>query len=80
MLDYVGRLSMPAFKIEDELEQMYVLQFKHAPQMGKKLWLDHYEDIHHPYTLQKNRCFRLLELLDAAYLEKFGKNPPNWKI
>ena len=34
ILDYVGRLSMPAFKIEDELEQMYVLQFKHAPELG----------------------------------------------
>ena len=80
ILDYVGRLSMPYFKIEDELEQMYVLQFKHAPELGKHLWLQHYEDLHHPYTLLKNRCFRLLELLDACYINKYGKNPPNWNI
>jgi hypothetical protein len=80
VLDYVGRLSMPAFAIEDELEQMYIIKFKNAPELAKKLWLDHYEDIHHPYTLLKNRCFRLLELLDESYYEKFKKNPPNWKI
>jgi hypothetical protein len=80
ILDYVGRLSMPAFAIEEEIEQMYVLQFKHAPQLGKHLWLLHYEDIHHPYTLLKNRCFRLLEDLDQTYFKKFNTQPPNWKI
>jgi len=80
VLDYVGRLSMPAFAIEDELEQMYIIKFKNAPAMAKKLWLDHYEDIHHPYTLLKNRCFRLLEELDALYFKKYNTQPPNWKI
>jgi hypothetical protein len=80
ILDYVGRLSMPAFKIEEEIESIYTLQFAHAPELGKHLWLLHYEDLHHPYTLQKNRCFRLLELLDAAYIEKYKRNPPNWNI
>ena len=80
ILDYVGRLSMPAFAIEDELEQMYILKFTNAPAMGKKLWLDHYEKIHHPYTLLKNRCFRLLEELDALYFKKYNTQPPNWKI
>lgn len=80
VLDYVGRLSMPAFAIEDELEQMYVLKFPKSPAMAKKLWLDHYELIHHPYTLLKNRCFRLLEEIDACYFKKFNKQPPNWKI
>ena len=80
VLDYIGRLSMPAFAIEDELEQMYVIKFHKSPAMAKKLWLDHYETIHHPYTLLKNRCFRLLEDLDIMYVKRYKKNPPNWKI
>jgi hypothetical protein len=78
VLDYVGRLSMPAFAIEDELEEMYTLKFHHSPELGKKLWLDHYETIHHPYTVLKNRCFKLLELLDETYMAMYDKNPPNW--
>jgi hypothetical protein len=80
ILDYVGGLSVPAFKIEEELEEMYVRQFKHAPAMGKKLWLDHYDYIHRPYTLLKNRCYRLLEDLDNEYISLYKKNPPNWNI
>jgi hypothetical protein len=80
ILDYVGHLSMPAFKIEEELEAMYVKQFKHAPSMAKKLWLDHYDYLHRPYTLLKNRCFRLLEDLDELYIALYDKNPPNWNI
>lgn len=80
ILDYVGRLSMPAFAIEQELEQMYALQYKCSPQLGKKLWLDHYDKIHHPYTLLKNRCFRILEELDEGYKKIHKKNPPNWNI
>lgn len=80
VLDYVGRLSMPAFEIEERLEELYSLQFNHSPELGKHLWLLHYDEIHHPYTLLKNRCFRLLELLDAAYIDKHKSNPPNWNI
>jgi len=80
VLDYVGNLSIPAFKIEDRLERMYVLQYPHAPELAKKLWMDHYENIHHPYSLLKNRCFRLLDDLDEMYIALYGKNPPNWNI
>jgi len=80
VLDYVGNLSVPCFKIEDDLEALYVYRYKHAPMLGKKLWLDHYEHIHHPYTLIKNRCFRLLDELDAEYKRLYDKNPPNWNI
>lgn len=78
ILDYVGRLSMPAFAIEDELEEMYKMKFLHAPELGKKLWLDHYENVHHPYTLLKNRCYKLLEELDEYYITLYDKKPPNW--
>lgn len=78
-LDYVGKLSMPAFTIEDELEAMYIIRYKHSPELGKKLWLEDYENVHHPYTLLKNRCFKLLDELDGLYREIYKKDPPNWK-
>jgi len=78
VLDFVGRLSMPAFEIEYKLEEMYIQQYLHSPELAKKLWLDHYELIHHPYTILKNRCFKLLEDLDAEYMRLYGKNPPNF--
>lgn len=80
VLDYVGHLSVPAFEINDRLEAMYIQQHPYAPGLAKELWLQHYETIHHPYNLLKNRCWRMLEELDENYIKKFGKNPPNWKI
>lgn len=79
ILDYVGRLSIPCFKINYELERMYVNRYTHSPALAKKLWLDHYESIHHPYNLIKNRCFRLIKDIDQAYRDKYNINPPNWK-
>jgi len=78
ILDYVGKLSMPAFAIEDELEEMYKMRYLYAPELSKKLWADHYGKIHHPYNTLKNRCYKLLEELDALYIKKFKKKPPNY--
>jgi hypothetical protein len=80
ILDYVGRLSMPAFAIEDDIERLYTLHYAKFPELAKKLWNDHYENIHHPYTLLKNRCFRMLEELDKLYIDTHEKYPPNWNI
>jgi len=80
VLDYVGRLSMPVFAIEDEMERMYILQYAKFPQLAKKLLNDHYEQLHRPYTVLKNRCFRMLEELDDEYIEVHDKKPPNWNI
>lgn len=80
VLDYVGRLSMSAFAIEEQLERIYTLQYSKSPELAKKLWLDHYEKIHYPYSILKNRCFRMLEDLDAEYQRMYKKNPPNYKI
>jgi hypothetical protein len=80
VLDYLGRLSTPVFNVQDRMEEMYTLQYKHCPALGKKLWLTHYENVHHPYNILKNRCFRLLELLDEIYIKKFKHTPPNWNI
>lgn len=78
VLDYVGRLSMFAFTLEDEIEKMYVMYYKHAPNLAKKLWLDHYNEIHQPYNVQKNRCFKLLDDIDELYQNLNHENPPNW--
>jgi hypothetical protein len=78
ILDYVGRLSIPCFKVNYELERMYVNKYPHSPALAKKLWLDHYESIHRPYNLIKNRCFRTINDIDQAYRNKFDKQPPNW--
>ena len=77
-LDYVGRLSMPAFAVEDEMEEMYKMQYLHAPELAKQLWFEHYENIHHPYNILKNRCFKLLDELDNYYKKLYDRNPPNW--
>lgn len=76
VIDYVGGLSMPAFEINNELEEMYKMKFLRSPELAKKLWLDHYGEIHKPYNILKNRCYRLLDVLNAEYLEKFDKKPP----
>lgn len=79
-LDKVGRLSKPAMEIEDKLEAMYTLKYPHSPQLAKKLWYEHYEMLHHPYSILKDRCFRMLNELDNEYQDKFKKNPPNWEV
>lgn len=80
ILDYVGRLSMPVFDINDELERMYVKKYMHSPELGKQLWLDHYGKLHRPYNLLKNRCFRMLEELDEQYIRINKTTPANWNI
>lgn len=80
ILDFVGRLSLPLFNILDDLEIMYVMKYVHSPKLGKKLWLDHYDKLHHPHSLLKNRCHKLMDDIDTAYYMKFKKYPPNWKI
>ena len=80
VLDYVGRLSMSVFEIEDEFEELYKLKFLHAPDLGKIIWQEHYQGMHHPYNLLKNRCFKILDELDEMYQMIHSKYPPNWKI
>jgi hypothetical protein len=80
ILVMVGELSVPCFELFDELEFQYTLKYRKYPELGKKVWLDHYAKIHHPYSILKNRCYTLLEQLDKCYIDKFKLHPPNWKI
>lgn len=60
-LGLLGKLSTPAFNIEDELEDKYVLAYPSSPKLAKKLWLDHYGRIHRKYNMLKDRCFKMLD-------------------
>lgn len=75
-LEYVGELSLPAFGIQDEIESRYYRMYKHAPELAKKLFLDHYNEIHKPYNTLKNRCYTLLELMEKIYFEINKIRPP----
>jgi hypothetical protein len=80
VLLYIGDLSKSIFDIGDQLEERYIKAYIKTPELAKTLWLKHYDELHHPYNLLKNRCYKLLEELDAQYHKKFKKHPPNWKI
>ena len=80
ILDYVGRLSVPVFELEDKFNVLYTLHYPKSPQLAKKLCNDHYENVHYPYTILKNRCFKMLEDLDKEYRKRWKANPPNWNI
>lgn len=79
-LDYVGKLSLPVFTIEDQMQAMYSKQYVQSPALAKELWLNHYGNVHRPYNILKNRCFKLLDELDDLYVGIHDKKPPNWKI
>ena len=74
-LYYLGYLSGPAFECEDIIEQEYFKVYKHAPELAKKLWWDHYEQVHRPYTLLKNRLFKMIDELNDLYI-LIHKHPP----
>jgi len=69
ILYYLGDLSTPAFEIADKLEEQYYIMYKHSFELAKSLWLKKYHEIHKPYNLYKNRCYTLLDGLDALYEE-----------
>ena len=80
ILDYIGKLSTSAFDINDEIEKLYMMKFLHAPQLGKTLGQEHYQYIHRPYNILKNRCYKILEELDELYQMIHSKYSPNWNI
>lgn len=64
VLDLVGELSMTRFDVRETMEQEYHTKFPQSPELGKKLYLDHYENLHKPYDKIKNKCFDLLSKID----------------
>jgi hypothetical protein len=80
MLDYLGRLSKPVFGIEDIIESAYFKEYIAEPKKVKRLWYEHYEYIHHPYTILKNRCYSILEDLDEEFLRVNHCFPSNYYL
>ena len=79
-LDWLGRMSTPIFDLRDELEAQYEKIYCKQPKLAYQLFSEHYSRLHHPYSLLKNRCFNLLEDIDALYIEMNNTNPPNYKL
>jgi len=80
VLYYIGQLSQQVFNFEEELEEEYKMAYLKYPELGKKLFWQHYEKLHRPYTLLKNRCYRMFTELDDEYINVHkGECPPNWK-
>jgi hypothetical protein len=80
LLDRVGHLSSFVFNICEPLERMYINKYKFSPALAKTLWLEHYDNLHRPYTILKNRCYRMQEEIDDNYITKYNKNPDNWEV
>jgi len=78
VLDFVGNLSQSVFNVEDQLEQQYFSQYKDNPCLAKQLWLEHYDSLHKPYSLLKNKCYRMLDELDEEFIIVHKRYPPNW--
>ena len=80
VLDWIGRMSVPAFDIRNELEEQYLKMYCKTPKLGRKLFDDHYSRLHHSYSRLKNRCFGLFEDLDNEYIRIFNEKPNNWDL
>lgn len=80
ILVFIGDMSVHAFNTFNPLEEAYVMKYPKFPAMSKKLWLEHYDKLHHPYDLRKNRCFTIIDKIDNIYINKYHKNPPNWDL
>jgi len=65
-LDVIGVLSITRFDARTKLEELYDLKYKHSPELGKTLYLEHYESLHKPYDKLKVKCFNLLAKINPA--------------
>lgn len=74
LLFKLADLSMPAFDIQEKLEEHIFRMYSHSPKLAGKMYEDKYHKLHKPFNLYKNRCFSLLEQLDALY-EKLYECP-----
>jgi hypothetical protein len=80
LLDKLGKLSTPYLDTFDRLEELYILKYINTPELGKRIWVEHYCELNKPYTLLKNRCVTILENLDYYYKKKFRNHPPNYYV
>lgn len=60
----VGDMSIPIFEIRETMEEKYAKKYVKSPALGKKLYLEHYENVHKPFDKLKNRTFKVINILD----------------
>lgn len=66
----VGELSIPYFRINEDLREYYLQKFKYDPDMARDRWLERYDSLHEPYTILKNKCYLLFRKLDKITIEE----------
>lgn len=66
----VGELSIPYFRINEDLREFYLQKFKYDPDMARDRWLERYDSLHEPYTVLKNKCYFLFRKLDKLTIEE----------
>jgi len=75
---HLGSLSQKAFIHTDQVEEHFFQTYEHKK--ARKEWLEFTNSIHKKYDQQKNRCFKLIDILDQKYYSKFKKEPQNWMV
>lgn len=80
ILDFIGKLSRPIFGLQQTIETEYFQKFKSNPKLSKRLWYNHYEHIHKPYTTLKNKCYDILETLDYEFIDRHKRPPRNYIV
>lgn len=65
----VGELSIPYFRINEDLREYYLQKFKYEPDMARDRWLERYDSLHKPYNVLKNKCYLLFRKLDKITIE-----------
>lgn len=66
----VGELSIPYFRINEDLREFYLQKFKYEPDMARDRWLERYDSLHKPYNVLKNKCYLLFRKLDKITIEE----------
>ena len=73
-LDVIGVLSITRFEARTKLEELYDLKYKHSPELGKTLYLEHYESLHKPYDKLKLKCYSLLCRIDPDQFKELEED------
>ncbi len=66
-LDNLGILSLKTMQLDEEIERMYKKHYMNAPELGKKMWYEHYSMLNKPYTVLKNKCYGILDDLNVEH-------------
>lgn len=68
-LDKLGEMSRIIFEQRDIVKNMFYKEYKKAPELGKKLFLDYNAKVHEPYDKLKNKCWKILESIEKNILK-----------